>query len=333
MPRKLVVCCDGTWNTPETDAVTNVVALARAVKPRDGRGDHQVVFYDWGIGTGNFLDRIVGGIAGKGLDRNIRDAYRFLVHNYLPGDRVYLFGFSRGAYTVRSLVGFIRNCGLLKKRHSGRIPEAFEIYRSRRPELHPNAAAAKAFAAAYSRRPSLRFLGVWDTVGALGIPIRSKSRRQRHEFHDTRLSSAVEHAAHALAIDEQRKPFTATIWNTKRGRKNTSQVWFAGAHSDVGGGYEDDHGLADIALVWMADRAEECGLSFDRAILCSGYDRNSEFRVHDSHKRRYGRRRKREPLATSGDESIHGTVRDWIDEEVYAPGNLPPGWRDRVGPD
>ena len=331
MTRRLVVCCDGTWNTPETDNVTNVVSVARAVKPRDDRGNHQVVFYDWGIGTGNFLDKLVGGAAGKGLDRNIRDAYRFLVHNYLPGDRIYLFGFSRGAYTVRSLVGFIRNCGLLKKAHAGRILEAFEIYRSTRPTMHPNASEARVFAARYSRQVSIRFLGVWDTVGALGIPIKSKRRRERYEFHDTRLSSIVDHAYHALAIDERRKPFAPTIWTTKRGRTNTAQRWFAGVHSDVGGGYADDHGLADIALEWLAGRAEASGLQLNRATLRAGFDRDTGYLVHDSHKARYGFRRKRKPLEVSPDEAIHPTVRDWIDDDVYDPGNLPAGWRRRVG--
>jgi uncharacterized protein (DUF2235 family) len=330
MARRLVVCCDGTWNTPEKENVTNVVGVARAVKPRDDNGNHQVVFYDWGIGTGNFLDRFVGGVAGKGLDQNMRDASRFLVHNYLPGDQIFLFGFSRGAYTVRSLVGFIRNCGLLKKAHSGRILEAFEIYRSTKPTMHPDASAAKAFAATYSRQVSIRFLGVWDTVGALGIPIKSRRKRARYEFHDTRLSSIVDHAYHALAIDERRRPFSPTLWTTKPRRTNTRQVWFAGVHSDVGGCYADDHGLADIALEWMADRAEACGLRFNRATLRAGFDSDSKFKVHDSHKPRYGRRRPRTPLAVSRDEAIHPTVRDWIDQNAYDPDNLPDGWRRRV---
>jgi len=330
MARRLVVCCDGTWNTPEKDNVTNVVSVARALKPRDDRGNHQVVFYDWGLGTGNFLDRLVGGAAGKGLDRNIRDAYRFLVHNYLPGDRIYLLGFSRGAYTVRSLVGFIRNCGLLKKPHSGRILEAFEIYRSSSPALHPNASAARGFTVRYSRPVSIRFLGVWDTVGALGIPINSRRRRARYEFHDTRLSSIVDHAYHALAIDERRKLFAPTIWTTRAGRRHTVQTWFAGVHTDVGGGYPDDHGLADIALEWMVERAMACGLQFNHATLRAGFDSDSTFLVHDSHRPRYGRRRERAPLETSRDESIHPTVRDWIDGDVYAPDNLPAGWLNRV---
>ena len=330
MARRLVVCCDGTWNTPEKENVTNVVSVARAVKPRDDQRNHQVVFYDWGIGTGNFLNRLVGGVTGKGLDRNIRDGYRFLVHNFLPGDRIYLLGFSRGAYTVRSLVGLIRNCGLLKKAHSGRIPEAFEIYRSTKPTMHPDASEAKAFAASHSRQVTIRFLGVWDTVGALGIPIKSTKRRVRYEFHDTRLSSIVDHAYHALAIDERRKSFSPTIWNTKVGRRNTAQMWFAGVHSDVGGGYANDHGLADITLEWMVDRAEACGLQFNRATLRAEFDRDTNYSVHDSHKPRYGRPRKRTPLKTSRDESIHATVRDWIDEDTYEPGNLPTGWRRRV---
>jgi uncharacterized protein (DUF2235 family) len=325
------VCCDGTWNTPEKDNVTNVVAVARAIKPVDDQGNHQVVFYDWGVGTGNVVDRIQGGMTGKGLERNIRDGYRFLIHNYVPGDQIYLFGFSRGAYTVRSLVGLIRNCGLLRKEHSDKIPDAFDIYRSTERSMKPDASRPKVFVNAYGRRVKIRFLGVWDTVGALGIPFKSRKKRDRHEFHDTQISSIVEHAYHALAIDERRKPFEPTVWKTKPGRKNTRQVWFAGVHTDVGGGYADDHGLADVALEWMVERAEQRGLAFDREILEAGLDGDTDYRVHDSHKSRYGKPRKRKVLAMSKDESVHPTVRGWVDDETYAPTTLPPGWRTRLG--
>jgi uncharacterized protein (DUF2235 family) len=331
MPKKLIVCCDGTWNTPERDDATNVVNVTRAIEPRDSRGNDQVVFYEWGIGTANRLDKAIGGTTGRGLNRNIREAYRFLTHNYATGDSLYFFGFSRGAYTVRSLAGMIHNCGLLKKEHSGRIGEAFEMYRSRLKKFHPDESRSIEFRNAYSRFVKIKFLGVWDTVGALGIPLVGRLARQsKYRFHDTKLSPIIECAYHPLAIDERRAPFKPSIWAIKRGRGHTAQPWFAGAHSDVGGGYKDDHGLADVTLNWMAERATECGLQFNETILDASFDRDTNYKVHDSHKPRFGLPKRRRMLCTSADESVHHTVREWVDEGSYAPGNLPDGWRRRV---
>ena len=331
MPKKLVICCDGTWNTPERDNTTNVVKVTRAIKPRDGRGNDQVVFYEWGIGTGNRVDKAIGGTTGRGLNRNIREAHRFLAHNYASGDSLYFFGFSRGAYTVRSLAGMIHNCGLLRKEHSGRIVEAFEMYRSRLKRFHPDERDAVEFKKAFSRLVKIKFLGVWDTVGALGIPLLGRLARQsKYGFHDTKLSPIIENAYHALAIDEKRTPFRPAIWKIKRGRLRTAQPWFAGVHSDVGGGYKDDHGLADVTLYWMTERAAECGLEFNERTLNASFDPATNYKVHDSHKPRFGLPRRRGVMRTSPDESIHHTVRDWVDEGSYAPGNLPAGWRRRV---
>ena len=125
--KRLVICCDGTWNTPQDKTATNVVHIARAVRPLASDGTPQVVYYDWGVGTDDKLDSLSGGGLGKGLDKNITDCYRFLVHNYEPGDEVYFFGFSRGAYTARSCIGLIRNAWLLRKQHAELIPQAYHI--------------------------------------------------------------------------------------------------------------------------------------------------------------------------------------------------------------
>lgn len=117
--KRIAIFADGTWNAPTRGRATNVLQLARGVRPRTGNTE-QVVFYDWGVGTDR--KELAGGITGEGIDKNIRDCYRFLVHNYDPGDKLYFFGFSRGAYTVRSLAGFIRNCGLLKREPATRFP-------------------------------------------------------------------------------------------------------------------------------------------------------------------------------------------------------------------
>ncbi|HWH09146.1 MAG TPA: DUF2235 domain-containing protein, partial [Candidatus Thermoplasmatota archaeon] len=242
--KRLVVCCDGTWNT--ADAVvdgkpcpTNVVKMARAVLPRDANGVPQVVFYDEGIGTGGLLDRVVGGATGRGLMRNVGDAYRFLVWNFEPGDEVYLFGFSRGAYTARSLAGLVRKCGILRKGQGCRFEEAYDFYRG---DVHPRDPAAAEFRRRNSVETRIRFLGVWDTVGALGVPGRLRGlTMRRHRFHDVKLSSTVDHAYHAVAIDERRKAFAPALWETDPANAGqvVEQAWFPGAHSDVGGGYPE----------------------------------------------------------------------------------------------
>ena len=270
--KRLVVCSDGTWNRPDQvdrgqRSPSNVVKIARAVAPVDAEGNAQVVFYDRGVGTGNFLDRLTGGAFGAGLSANLRDTYRFLVHNFVPGDEIYLFGFSRGAFTARSTGGLIRNCGLLRKSQAHRIGEAYDMYRS--PTMAPSSNQAVTFRARYSHETPIRFVGVWDTVGALGVPI-SLLRwftRRRYQFHDMELSRFVEHAYHGLAIDERRKSFHPSLWQTKPSAdQKVEQAWFAGVHTNVGGGYRDS-GLSDIALLWMVEKAKGAGLFFDEDYL------------------------------------------------------------------
>ncbi len=207
MGKRIVICCDGTWNRPEQPVPSNVVRTARAVLPTGRDGVSQVVFYDEGVGTGNRIDRLLGGAFGDGLVRNIADAYRFLVHNYAAGDELFLFGFSRGAYTARSLAGLLRNSGLLHKAHADRFTAAFDLYR--RQDAPPSSPEAQAFRAAHSREVGVHFLGVWDTVGSLGIPLRGLRylTMRRHQFHDVELSGSMRNAFQALAVDERRFPF------------------------------------------------------------------------------------------------------------------------------
>jgi uncharacterized protein (DUF2235 family) len=323
MPKRLIICSDGTWNKPEGGPVTNVVKLARSIRPEDPEWTSQVVFYDWGVGTGGGADKIKGGAFGKGIDRNIQDAYRFLVHNYAAGDELFFFGFSRGAYTVRSLVGLIRCCGLLKKIHSHRIPDAYAIYRS--PDT-PDSSKARRFRGRCSREVKVKFLGVWDTVGALGIPLKPFGKRnaEKYGFHDTKISSIVLNAYHALAIDEKRGPFQPTIWKTKKGRKNSAQVWFAGVHSDVGGGYPDA-GLSDKALLWMVEKAEACGLALNRAYLGRILDEDSRETLHNSMTGFYkGMRKYPRPIGvTNRDESVHDSaIERYRSKSGYRPENL-----------
>jgi len=326
MPRRLAICSDGTWNEPQKMHVTNVVKIARAIRPRDRDGISQIVFYDRGVGTGNLADRLAGGALGEGIDKNISDAYRFLVHNYIRGDHLYFFGFSRGAYTVRSLVGLIRNCGLVRKKHADRLTEAYALYRSRKREDHPDRQKAVAFRKSFSRDVRVHFLGVWDTVGALGIPLRvfEDFNARKYSFHDTKMTSLVRHAYHALAIDERRKPFRPAIWSTKRGRQSTEQAWFAGVHSDIGGGYRES-GLSDKALFWMIDRATDCGLIFDERHLAGVLAREARDRLHNSYRGIYlpfGTRNR--PMGvTNRDEALHPSALERYEQRAgYRPVNL-----------
>ena len=273
MTKRIIICSDGTWNTPDQKSggkyrPSNVVKTARAIAATSAAdGKSQIVFYDQGVGTGNLLDRISGGAFGSGLEKNIEDEYRFLMHNFDDGDEIYLFGFSRGAYTVRSLAGLIYNSGLLRKIHADKFPEACRLYRNN--DVHPDSVDAKQFRASYSREVKIWFIGVWDTVGALGIPVRGLRflTKGRYEFHDPKLNEDVKHAYHALGIDERRGPFEPTFWigDEKEGQV-VEQVWFAGVHSDIGGGYQE-HGLSDVAFMWMKEKANECGLAFDEGYV------------------------------------------------------------------
>lgn len=273
--KRIVMCCDGTWNTPDQllggrACPTNVTKIAEAVAPRARDGTLQATYYQRGVGTAPW-ERIRGGAFGWGLSRNIVEAYRWLVTTYEPGDEIYLFGYSRGAYTARSLGGLIRNCGIIRREHAARIEDGYRLYRKR--DSHPAERESTLFRKSYSHEglgepTRIKFVGVFDTVGALGIPLGALgalSRRLfRLEFHDVELSGIVEHAYHALAIDEHRRAFEPTLWVQPRLKEGQviEQTWFAGVHGNAGGGCRDDR-PSDEALRWMMAKASACGLGFD----------------------------------------------------------------------
>lgn len=280
MPKRLIVCCDGTWNTADQassghPSPTNVTKLALSLASQDATGARQCVYYHPGVGTSP-RERLTGGAFGVGLSRNVLDAYRFLIDNYESGDLLYLFGFSRGAFTARSLAGLIRNSGVLRPENAGRVSQAWTLYRD--SAAMPRGVAATLFRRAYSCEPQIQLIGVWDTVGALGIPalgprwLKPIMTRINHRwaFHDTNLSTRVKGAFHALAIDEQRAAFAPTLWHQQPGAggQEVKQVWFTGVHCDIGGGYPDTS-LSDLTLLWMADRAREYGLEFVPGALSS----------------------------------------------------------------
>ena len=294
--KKLVVCCDGTWNDDQDN--TNVCKIRNAVARVDEGGVEQRVFYDAGVGT-DWSNRLGGGTLGIGLSKNVRDAYEFLVRNHEDGDEIFGFGFSRGAYTVRSLCGFLKVVELLRDPDPKLIERAYGYYKLSKEE-RPGSPLHRELPGLARRRVTVRFLGVFDTVGALGVPFPwlKKLNDRRVQFHDTRLSDIIECACQAVAIDERRDPYRPTLWTAgpkKVVRADGTevdpvvlQVWFPGAHSDVGGGYDEskmgaeERGYAAVPLHWMMDRARECGLAFrgdDPAVTARP---NPAGRIHDS---------------------------------------------------
>lgn len=337
MAKKLVVCMDGTWNTPNVDPggdeePTNVYKLYKLLNERDADGAAQQATYIKGVGT-DWCTRLSGGLFGVGLSERIKDGYRFLVQNYDDGDAIYVFGFSRGAYSARSLVGLIRKSGLLKRaRLSGRqlgarIDAAYSLYRIKNDTV--DSQAAQDFRAQYSWTPKIKMIGVWDTVGALGIPLKSFDAfiREFYEFHDTELSAIVENAFHAVAVDEWRKDFASTLWTPKeKPNQRMEQVWFPGAHANVGGGYKGN-ALSRVPLQWMLAQATECGLAFGNSR--SGATMPSPQDIVNSYGRFLGGAYQQvkapffRPIGSAehGNEAIHPVVRDFLQSDDYRPKN------------
>jgi len=272
--KRLIICCDGTWQSAlnDHDVPSNIVKISGAIKPRAKDGTSQIFFYDAGVGTDGGFDKLTGGVMGAGIDLNIKNAYLFLVNNYESGDQILLFGFSRGAYTVRSLAGLINNAGVLKKENALKLNDAYELYRNPAPEAHPKQDLSVNFRREYSyvqdneectNTVVLHFLGVFDTVGALGIPstILSALDGNCYNFHDHLLNRRIKFAYQALALDERRWDFIPVLWEVKKPEgiepgTTSEQRWFVGAHSDIGGGYQET-GLSDITLKWMLTMARE----------------------------------------------------------------------------
>ncbi|MEO6549041.1 MAG: DUF2235 domain-containing protein [Ferruginibacter sp.] len=282
--KRIIICCDGTWNKPGSKdrgkvVETNVQKTYEAFT-RGNDDIRQVKYYGQGVGTGfSSRDHFLGGSTGLGIDRNIQDAYKFIMWNYEKDDELYLFGFSRGAYTVRSLAGLIRNCGIMKHQYLHLVDEAYHLYRDRTKLTHPDSDLMKAFKKSYGasgeEETPIKFMGVWDTVGALGIPLRwFNSLNKKYEFHDVKLSNQIQYAYHALAVDEKRKLFEPALWELSEDANQVvnaqicEQVWFPGVHSNVGGGYNDS-GLSNTTLLWMINKAADIGLEFDKTTVAA----------------------------------------------------------------
>jgi uncharacterized protein (DUF2235 family) len=336
--KRIVICCDGTWNTPDKTVnglpcYTNVVKIAQAVKPVAENGTAQLTYYDPGVGTSGFvLQRIFDGATGSGISKNILQAYKYIIQNFQINDELYLFGFSRGAYTVRSLAGLIRNSGILKTDDADLIKHAYKLYKSRSPLTHPRAREATLFRKTFAIADvvPVKFIGVWDTVGSLGNPLFINNIFSKislsvlgNQFHDTDLSSTVSYAYQALAVDEKRRNFKPALWHQQdtSGKQKMEQFWFAGVHSNIGGGYPQT-GLSDIALNWMIIKATECDLDLEEIPInenllevpmesWKGY-----YELLPPYYREIG-------LKENGNESVHPSVIEkYTKEENYHPKNL-----------
>ncbi len=273
--KRLVVCCDGTWGSESNPAVSNVVKIAESVRLNtsgpDGRTIGQRVFYADGPGSHGYLvDKYLGGMMGLGLDAALSDMYWQLVLNWEPDDEIFIFGFSRGAYLARSLSGLINRIGLLTRDAlgDGRLPEALRIFRQRK--AHPDDPDPQdwaRFREQYCHAPvPIKFLGVFDTVGAMGVPGITAGK---YKFHDLRLAPIVHCARQALSIDDRRRLYSPCLWEvtdqagvTRQRPDRVKQVWFEGGHTDIGGGLPDGR-LSERTLRWMVREACEQGLEID----------------------------------------------------------------------
>ncbi len=269
--KNIIICCDGTGNEYDRNNTNVVETYKLALKNND-----QVAFYDPGVGTGGweYTDKSLKALGdqstGHGLQKNVEDSYRILMNCYEAGDKVYLFGFSRGAFTARSLAGMLHKCGLLRPGNENLIEYATKMYNTR-----GNDDVARGFKRDVARPCPVHFIGVWDTVESLILNAGKK-------FHDATLNSDVTFGYHAISIDEKRKDFPPCLWDESRETANQiiEQVWFAGVHSDIGGWYEE-RGLSNITLHWMMGKAKAHGIQIDESLL-QKMKKNEHDKLHNS---------------------------------------------------
>lgn len=281
--RNLVICCDGT-NNKFGENNTNVVRLLSLALQQNER---QILYYEPGVGTfaapgaltslAKWITRNLGSAFGYGLSRNIGLCYDFLVEHYRPGDRIYLFGFSRGAYTARALAALIHVCGLLRTRNRNLVHYVVDLFKTeaarakkkndreerRTGQKQPlELPLCTEFKRVFAISPPIHFIGVWDTVSSVGTVY------DPFNLPHTRWNPSVEIVRHAISIDEKRKFFRTNLWSASPQSTDVKQLWFAGAHADVGGGYrESESGLAKIALQWMLDEARAAKLAIDDVLI------------------------------------------------------------------
>jgi uncharacterized protein (DUF2235 family) len=313
--KRLVVCADGTWLNSDSGNLkgsiaipSNVTRISRCIKPISRDGIPQIVSYHYGVGGGSGALARLQGFTGDGIAEIIRECYQFIATNWVPGDEIFIFGFSRGAYTARSVAGLINQIGILTNEG---LPYFAEIFRDvknqhnsnylpKNPDIpfpnKPSFLDPEYVERLQSRRMAIldvpvKVVGVWDTVGALGIPkvgwltrlgLQSSTMKEL-SFYDTSLGNCIENAFQALALDERRFSFQPTLWEKLEGNTtNLRQVWFPGAHSNIGGGY-DDQQIATISLAWMVAQCQQY-LDFDEDYVVEEWEKVEDF--YEEHEKR-----------------------------------------------
>ena len=309
--KRIVILIDGTWNKEGEGADTNVAKLdagkqatsASLILPVATGGISQRVHYHDGVGAdGPWIRRLLGGALGLGLKKIVRQAYEALANDYAPGDEIYIFGFSRGAYAARALAGLIGASGIQRQPDSQVFEIAWSHYRVN-PDIRTGSQPAgasdraaithyRASIGAFHQDTPIKCIGVWDTVGSYGVPAGIGLAPLARfitlyflGFHDTRFGNHIDVGLHAIAIDEHRRPFVPTFWTIPKGQEpngHVEQTWFAGAHANVGGSYADT-GLSDRALIWMIARVQALtGLEFDTEAVRATTRPNIDGSVMDS---------------------------------------------------
>lgn len=334
--RNIVICCDGTWNNPKQEdngvpAPTNVVRLFNALAQHDDQGGAQLKYYHPGLGGEEMglKEKILGGALGIGITRHICSAYHWLGNQYEEGDNVYIFGFSRGAFTARCLAGMLGKGllslrGITPKQSWKRVEKAFKSgYRSGNKNWRNK--DWKAFNRGYGLK--VNFLGVWDTVGALGIPddleiLNLFDNPDNWRFHDSKLGKNVLSGRHAMALDELRSSFTVTHWSNIDSHDDAVELWFPGVHSDVGGGYAETD-LSNGALTWMIEEATSAGLVFRPNVL-SQINSNPKGVLHNSYKGLFAKLRSRPrciPAVSAQNASLFHT--SILERQMHSPLEYP----------
>ncbi|KAK8082926.1 hypothetical protein PG996_001707 [Apiospora saccharicola] len=389
MGKRIIVCCDGTWQNsvdnyvkakppknpvPRLAPPSNATRISRSFARTCSDGMFQIIYYQVGVGSGtgiaSAVSRVLGGAFGVGIAENIRESYSYICANYVDGDEIVLLGFSRGAFTARSIAGMIANIGLLTREG---MDNFFPIFKDNQnfmnfdyddpfPNLpFPNKPKGEGAVDIYRDRLvergftrvcqhkgkgdpiKIKAVGVWDTVGSLGIPTipfleKLGINRSTVEFHwyNTSLSNHIEHAFQALALDEIRGPFSPAVWERNAESEDTvdlRQVWFPGGHSNIGGG-EEDQGVSNITLAWMMDQLASIGIEFIPEALDRVYNKNVEY---------YQQKRFAENWAITPIVKANEPVRPWaLHQTVQASGGFykfllttprTPGLYKKINPD
>jgi uncharacterized protein (DUF2235 family) len=263
MAKNIVVCCDGTGNE-FSESKSNVVKLYKMLV----HDDSQIAYYHPGVGTmgarnaltgiSKWWTKVIGLAFGYGISDNIADAYQFLMRTFQPDDTVYVFGFSRGAYTARALCGMLHIIGLLREDNEGLIPYSIRMIKQKNIDF----AVAADFKKTFCRECKPHFAGVWDTVSSVGWVYNVAHFPGTKATHNPDLRFV----RHAVSIDERRAFFRQNLFGTPHDpQQDIKEIWFAGVHSDVGGSYPElESQLSKIALKWMVCEAETAGLRVDR---------------------------------------------------------------------